>query len=30
MTVSTLDINQLLCQADRLVKDIIHQRINIS
>lgn len=30
MTVSTLNINQLLCQADCLVKDIIHQRINIS
>ena len=30
MTVSTLNINQLLCQADRLVKDIIYQRINIS
>lgn len=30
MTVSNLNINQLLCQADRLVNDIIHQRINIS
>lgn len=30
MTVLTLNINQLLCQADRLVEDIIYQRINIS
>lgn len=30
MTVSNLNFSQLLCQADRLVKYILHQRISIS
>lgn len=30
MNPSTINFNQLLCQADRLVKDIVYQRISIS